>query len=70
MLGSYLDVFGPNPVTRNDNPSRHRIGHQDSGVQIKFRYTFDADFAGFASVAKALVEKTGEFIDENTRGAN
>ena len=80
MLGSYLYVFGPNPVKRDDNPSLYWTGHQYSGVQIKFRVTlirqdkkddtFDADFAGFASVAKALAEKTGSFLETKTRGAD
>jgi len=62
MLVSYLYVFGPNPVKRDDNPSLYWTEHQYSGVQIKFRDTFDADFAGFASVVRALAEKTGEYL--------
>lgn len=78
MLGSYLYVFGPNPVKPGDNPSLYWTGHQYSGVQLKFRVSFiredkksdaaDADFAGFARVARALATATGEYLDARTRG--
>jgi hypothetical protein len=77
MLGSYLYVFGPNPVKRDDNPSLYWTGHQYSGVYMKFRVAFvrkdksnaarDADFAGFAMVARALAARTGEYLKERTQ---
>ena len=78
MLGSYLYVFGPNPVKRDDKPSLYWTGHQYSGVQIKFRVPFvrkdkkahetDSDVEGFSMVAKALASKTGEYLDARTHG--
>ena len=78
LLGSYLYVFGPNPVKRADNPSLYWTGHQYSGVYMKLRVSFirkdkkekatDSDFPGFALVAKALAARTGGYLDERTRG--
>ena len=77
LLGSYLYLFGPNPVKRDDNPSLYWTGHQYSGYLLKCRVSFlrkkkeketDSDFAGFALVAKALATKTGEYLDAETRG--
>jgi hypothetical protein len=78
MLGSYLYVFGPNPVKRDDNPSLYWTGHQYSGAEFRFRVSFmrkdkhehetDSDFPGFALVAKALAAKTGEYLEAKTRG--
>ena len=78
MLGSYLYVFGPNPVKRTDNPSLYWTGHLYSGVQLKFRVSFlrmdkkdnitGEDFAGFGRVAKALAEKTGDFLEARAKG--
>jgi hypothetical protein len=79
MLGSYLYLFGPNPVKRSDNPSLYWTGHQYSGVKLKLSVPFlrknkketetDSDFPGFALVAKALATKTGELLEDKTRGA-
>jgi hypothetical protein len=78
MLGSYLYVFGPNPVKRTDNPSLYWTGHLYSGVQLKFRVSFlrmdkkdnitGEDFAGFGRVAKALAEKTSDFLEARAKG--
>jgi len=78
MLGSYLYVFGPNPVKRDDNPSLYWTGHQYSGVYMKLRVSFirkdkkenatETDFPGFALVAKALAARTGEYLEAKTTG--
>lgn len=72
MLGSYLHVFGPNPVKRSDDPSLYWTGHQYGGVHMKLDVPFvktdrkgnatEEDFAGYARVARALSTRAGEFL--------
>ncbi|MBI3450372.1 MAG: hypothetical protein HY049_15835 [Acidobacteria bacterium] len=78
MLGAYMYVFGPNPVKRDDDPSLYWNGHQYSGAKMKFEVSFvktdrkgvanDADFAGFAPVAKALSDAIGDDLVARTSG--
>lgn len=76
MLGSYLYMFGPNPVKRDDDPSLYYTGHQYSSAHIKLSVPFvrtkgketEVDFAGYARVARALSEKTGEYLETRISG--
>jgi hypothetical protein len=78
MLGSSLQMFGPNPVKRTDDPSLYWTGHQYAGVRMKLDVPFiktdrkgnaiEVDYAGYAKVARALSTKAGEYLEAHTSG--
>jgi hypothetical protein len=77
MRGSYLYIFGPNPVP-DTGKSLYWDGHQYSGVYIRMDVPFvetdkegnmvSSDYDGYAVVAKALATRIGEHINEKVRG--
>lgn len=79
MLGSYLYMFGPNPVA-DTGQSLYWRGHQYSGVYLRMEVPFvivdkdgalvDNDYVGYSVVAKALAAKMGEHLKEKTTGTN
>ncbi len=76
MLGSYMYMYGPNPVKRDDDPSLYWTGHQYSSAFLKLSVPFarhkgkeaEVDFAGYARVASALSERTGQYLEQRISG--
>ncbi|HKQ61193.1 MAG TPA: hypothetical protein VJS92_07865 [Candidatus Polarisedimenticolaceae bacterium] len=79
MRGSYLYMFGPNPIA-DTGQSLYWSGHQYSGVYLRMDVPFvttdkegkliEADYAGYAPVARALATRMGQHLKEKTSGAN
>lgn len=77
MRGSYLYMFGPNPVP-DTGKSLYWDGHQYSGDYLRMDVNFvvfdkegnaeTVDYTGYAVVAKALASKMGEHLEEKTKG--
>jgi hypothetical protein len=75
LRGSYLYLFGPNPVP-NTGQSLYWRGHQYSGVYLKMNVPFvktdkdghlvSADYEGYALVAKALGLRMAEHVRDET----
>ena len=75
LRGSYMYLFGPNPVP-DTGKSLYWRGHQYSGVYLKTNVTFvqndknghtvSADYDGYAIVAKALALRMAEHLKERT----
>src|SRR6185503_13724242 len=75
MYGSYLYMFGPNPVA-DTGQSLYWRGHQYSGVYLRMDVPFvttdkdgalvEADYAGYRVVPRALAMKMGEHLKEKT----
>ncbi len=77
MRGSYMYMFGPNPVP-DTGQSLYWRGHQYSGVYLRMDVPFikttkdgqlvDADYSGYAAVASALGARMAEHLREKTSG--
>jgi hypothetical protein len=78
MRGTYMYMFGPNPVP-DTGKSLYWRGHQYSGVALRMDVPFittdkkgqlvDADYKGYAIVAGAVGTKMAEHLKEKTQGA-
>jgi hypothetical protein len=77
LLGSYLYMFGPNPIA-DTGQSLYWSGHQYAGAYLRMEVPFvvtdkdgklvEADYAGYRVVPKALATKVGEELKAKTAG--
>jgi hypothetical protein len=76
LVGSYLYLFGPNPVA-DKGESLYWSGHEYSGVQLRFEVPFvktskkgdleSADYEGYAVIPEALALRMGQHLQERSR---
>lgn len=77
LVGSYMYMFGPNPVP-STGQSLYWDGHQYSGVYLRFDVPFvttdkdgkleTSDYPGYSIVARALATRMGQHLKKKTTG--
>lgn len=76
MVGSYMYMFGPNPVP-DKGESLYWSGHEYSGVQLRYEVPFvrttkkgdleSVDYDGYAVVPQALALRMGQHLQERSQ---